>query len=335
MNRTIRTTTTKVIRMLITAAILLTLILTAQAWAVFAGAGSDTVFADTGSGAFTAASKGTSQKASLTLLKKNGVYFDFRKAAKQKLYRYDTLQGACADDGIAYLTLYNRKVEKCKIVKVDLRTLKVMKVSKPLPIYHANNLTYNTKKDLLMATCCQVKDKRVVFIDPKKLKVRSKKTIRLTKKVKHLPRSVRKHYKGFTAIAYNEKHNCYIGRLRDNNNVIIFNSRMRPVRYVKLSGKKTYLMNQGMESVGNYIYDVRSFKGRHKYSLVTIHTLSGRYVGRIRFPYGRSPGNELECVFHDGKQFYAGFYYSTSQAHDNKSHHVKRINRLYRLNNHL
>ena len=326
MNRTIRTITTKVIWTSITAAILLTLILTAQAGAVFA---------DTGSDAFTVSVSGTSQKASLTLLKKNGAAFDFRKAAKQKLYRYDTLQGACADDGIAYLTLYNRNVEKCKIVKVDLDTLKVIKVSKPLPVYHANSLTYNTKSDLLMATCCRVKDKRVVFIDPKKLTVRSKKTIRLTKKVKHLPRSVRKHYKGFTAIAYNEKHNCYVGRLRDNNNVIIFNGRMRPVRYVKLSGKKTFLLNQGMESVGNYIYDVRSFKGKHKYSLVTIHTLSGKYVGKVRFPYGRSPGNELQCIFHDGQQFYAGFYYTTSQFHDYESHHVKRTNRLYRLNNHL
>lgn len=304
----------RIIRTLITAAITLTLILTLCTGASFAASG-------------------TSQKASLALLKKNGAAFDFRKAAKQKLYHYDTLQGACANDGIAYLTLYNRKVEKCKIVKVDLESLKVIKVSKPLPIYHANNLTYNTKKNLLMATCCQIKGKRVVFVDPKKLTVKSKKTIRLTKKVKGLPKSVRKKYKGFTAIAYNEKHNCYVGRLRGNNNVIIFNSRMKPVRYVKLSGKKTFLLNQGMESVGNYIYDVRSFKGKHKYSLVTIHTLSGKYVGKIKFAYGKSPGNELQCIFHDGEQFYAGTYYTTSQKHDTKSHHVKRTNRLYRLNN--
>lgn len=138
MNRTIKTITTKVIRTSVTAAILLTLILTAQAGAVFADTGSDTVFADTGSDPFTVSVSGSSQKASLTLLKKNGAAFDFRKAAKQKLYRYDTLQGACADDGIAYLTLYNRNVEKCKIVKVDLDTLKVIKVSKPLPVYHAD-----------------------------------------------------------------------------------------------------------------------------------------------------------------------------------------------------
>ncbi len=273
------------------------------------------------------------KKASLTLLRKGGSAFDFRTEAGQKLYQYDTLQGACANGGYAYLTLFNRVVNKCKIVKVKLDTLTVVKVSGPLPVYHANNLTFNTKKKMLVATCCQVKGNRAVFIDPDKLKVISYKDIKLTRKVKNLPKSVRRKYKGFTAIAYNEKRNCYVGRLRNNNNVIIFDGNLNPVRYVKLSGKKTYLLNQGMESVGDYIYDVRSFKGKHKYSMVTIHTMGGRYVGQMKFAYGPSPGNELQCIFHNGKQFYAGFYYTTSQKNDTRKNHVKRTNRLYLLNN--
>jgi sortase (surface protein transpeptidase) len=86
-------------------------------------------------------------------------------------------------------------------------------------------------------------------------------------------------------------------------------------------------------SYGNYIYDVRSFKGSHKYSMVTVHTMSGKLVGKVKFPFGRSPGNELQCIFHDGKQFFAGFYYTTSQAHDYASNHVKRTNTLYYLGN--
>ena len=280
-----------------------------------------------------AASKPFSRKASMTLLTKNGSFFDFRSEAGQKLYEYDTLQGACAHKGYAYLTLFNRDVDKCKIVKVRLDTLRVVKVSGPLRVYHANNLTYNTRKNLLVATCCQVKGKRVVFIDPDTLKVKGKKTIKLTRKVKKLPASVRRNYKGFTAIAYNEKHDCYVGRLRDNNNVIIFDRNLKPVRYVKLSGKKKYLLNQGMESYGNYIYDVRSFKGRQRYSMVTVHTLKGKYVGKMKFKYGSFPGNELQCIFHDGKQFYAGFYRTTCQINDTEWNHVRRNNKLYLLNN--
>lgn len=88
-----------------------------------------------------------------------------------------------------------------------------------------------------------------------------------------------------------------------------------------------------MDSVGNYIYDVRSFKGKKKYSMVTVHTMSGKLVGKVKFPYGPAPGNELQCIFHDGRQFYAGFYYTTSQAHDYASYHVNRTNTLYYLNN--
>ena len=99
---------------------------------------------------------------SITQLSKDGKVFDLREAAGQSLYSYDTLQGACAHDGFVYYTLYDRNKEKCKIAKADLMSLEVVKVSAPLPIYHGNNLTYNTRKNLILATCCEVKTKRVV-----------------------------------------------------------------------------------------------------------------------------------------------------------------------------
>ncbi len=276
---------------------------------------------------------GNQRNAYMIVVKKGSSAFNYRVAAGEKLYGYDTLQGACANKGYAYLTLYNRNVENCKIVKVRIKTREVVKVSAPLPVYHANCLTYNTKINRLVATCCRVKDKRAVFIDPVKLTVTSYRDIQLTGNIKGLPSRVRRNYKGFTAIAYNSQKNCYVGRLRGDNNVIIFNVNFVPVRYVVLQGKQTALLNQGMDSYGNYIYDVRSFKGSHKYSMVTVHTMSGKLVGKVKFPFGRSPGNELQCIFHDGKQFFAGFYYTTSQAHDYASNHVKRTNTLYYLGN--
>lgn len=269
---------------------------------------------------------------SMELLVKNGETFDLRTAAGQKLYGYDTLQGACANSGFFYYTLFNRNKNKCRIVKAELATLNVVMVSKPLPVYHANNLTFNTRRNLLLATCCQVKGKRAVFIDPETLTVVSKKNIKL-KASKTIPKSVVRKYKGFTAIAYNEKYDCYVGRLRGNNNVILFDGNLKPVRYVKLKGKRTSLLNQGIESAGDYIHDVRSFKGKRKYNLVTIHDMSGAYVGAMKFAYGKAPGNELQCIFHDGDRFFAGFYYTTSQKHDNKKHHVKRYNYIYELTN--
>lgn len=175
--------------------------------------------------------------------------------------------------------------------------------------------------------------KRAVFIDPETLTVAGWKDIKLTKKVKKLPKSVRRKYKGFTAIAYNEARNCYVGRLINSGNVIIFDGELNPKKYVKLKGRKTSLLNQGMDSAGKYIYDVRSFRGKRKYNLVTVHTFSGKYVGLVKFPYGSYPGNELECLFHDGRQFYAGFYLTSSQDHDIAEFHPSRNNLLYRVSN--
>ena len=55
-------------------------------------------------------------------------------------------------------------------------------------------------------------------------------------------------------------------------------------------------------------------------------------VGSMTFPYTKSPGYELQCLFHDGDRWYTGFYYTTSQKHDNKKHKVKRYNYLYEIN---
>lgn len=269
--------------------------------------------------------------AAMSLIMEGDEAFNYREKSGEKLYKYDTLQGACANDGYGYFSLYNRNVEKCKIVKVDLATLDIVKVSEPLKVYHANNMAFNTSKNLIAATCCKVKKNRVVFVDPETLSVVSHKDVKLTSKVKGLPSKIRKRNQGFTAIAYNQDNDCYVGRLRDGDNAIIFDGELNPVKYVKLSGKKRFLLAQGMESAGDYIYDIRSFKGKHKYSMVTIHTMSGKLVGQLRFPYAGPAGHELQCIFHDGEQFYAGFYLTTSQYHDTKAHHVIRWNEIYTL----
>lgn len=274
--------------------------------------------------------------ANMTLLTKENATFNYRISAKQKLHQYDTLQGACASGGYAYLTLYNGKVEKCRIVKVRLSDLSIVKVSKTLPIYHGNNLTYDTKKNRIVATCCTTIEKakyRVVLIHPKTLKVISTKNAKLTKKVKNLPKKVRTKNIGYSAIAYNEKHNCYVARMRDDGNVVILSKNLVPLRYVVLKGKKTGLLEQGIETDGNYIYDVRSFEGKYNYCMVTVHTMAGKYVGQIKFPNTTPPKKELECIFHDGKQFYAGFFYSTIRMNYTKQYHSTRVNLIQRLNN--
>lgn len=57
------------------------------------------------------------------------------------------------------------------------------------------------------------------------------------------------------------------------------------------------------------VFDYRAKAGQKLYGYNTL-------------PYGETPGNELQCIFHDGDRYNACFYYSTSQKHDNRKHHV-------------
>ena len=220
-----RTERTKRIKKLKTAASII-LALTLLTISILSAPGSD-VYAESMPGA-AGAVQPIFAYSSMEVLAKNGEALDLRAAAGQNLYGYDTLQGACANGGCAYYTLFNRNKNKCRIVRLDLASLNVIQVSAPLKIYHANNLTFNTKRNLLVVTCCQVKGKRAVFIDPITLTVVLKKDIKL-KASKSIPKSVVRKYSGFTAIAYNEKYDCYIGRLRGNNNVIIFDGELKPL----------------------------------------------------------------------------------------------------------
>ena len=313
-NNSMKTTTKKITALLIAAAVFATSTFVLPATEV-------------------SAASGKSRSASLELVKDGNSFFDYRTAAGEKLYGYDTLQGACANKGFAYLTLYNRNAQKCKIVKVNLATKDVVLTSAALPLYHGNNLTFNTRKNLILVTCADGNPKRAIFVNPDTLTITSSKYIKLSKKVKKLPKKVRRKYKGFSAIAYNEKKNIYVGRLKGRNDCIIFDGNLNPKKYVKLKGVNTKLVRQGMESRGNYIYDVRSFKGKAKYNVVTVHKMNGKYVGKVVFPYGKAPGSELECIFHDGGTVYAGFYLTTNQKHDYPSYHVKRTNEFYVVRN--
>ena len=66
------------------------------------------------------------------IIRFNSATYNLRVAAGEKLFGYDTFQGACSDGTNAYYILYNRTVEKCKIVKVRLKDFKLVKVSSAL-----------------------------------------------------------------------------------------------------------------------------------------------------------------------------------------------------------
>ena len=157
-----------------------------------------------------------SKTAKLSMVSKGGKRFDVRIAAGQPMYGYDTVQGACSYKGYAYFALYNRKKERIKIAKVNLGTMKVVKVSKPLKSRcHGNTLTYNPRTNRIIACCGKGGKTKIAVINASTLKQS------YTKSFKISSRFIGGKYKGVSALAYNREKDIYVMKLSGNENKIV------------------------------------------------------------------------------------------------------------------
>ncbi len=92
------------------------------------------------------------------------------------------------------------------------------------------------------------------------------------------------------------------------------------------------MIYQGMDSYKDCIMVTQSFKGKKKYNLITVYNMKGRYLARFKMAVG-NPALEMETVFHDGRQFYAGFYSSYGTKADNEKLKIHRENFVFKINN--
>lgn len=241
-----------------------------------------------------------------TVTNEDGSRFDVRIAANEKTWGYDTIQGACANDGYAYMSLYNRQNEKIKIAKVDLKTMKVVQKSGVLGCRcHADSMAYNARNNTIVICRGKGGRKSVAIVNASTLTLKGTKTISISRKM------AGSKYKGLSSIAYNYEKNFYIVKLKGTANKIVkLNSSFKPVKRIKITGNKSYLLAQSLYTQGNFMYDVQSFKGKHKYNLITVRDVNtGKLLGRITIASGKSGQlYELENVFRDGNQWYISFY---------------------------
>lgn len=271
----------------------------------------------------------TQKTASTTLVTQNGVRWDVRKAAGEVSYGYDTIQGACCNGGYAYMSLYNRDVEKVKIAKVDLETLEVVQLSEPLPATcHANTLTYFPGTNSIVAVCGKDAKKTLAYVDADSLEQTG------TFKVSINNSLIDESYVGVAGLAYSEKINRYMLKIRSYSNKIVrcgtdFDYQAR----VKITKNQSYLLPQGLYARGDYMYDLQSFTDGHSYNMITIRTLGGTFVGKMKLSVGSDSKQkyELENMFYDevGDQWYVMCY----RANVKSSGDTDRKNYLFKLNN--
>lgn len=262
----------------------------------------------------------TIKKTSISRLKYNKKSLELRKLAKQSVGSYDTLQGGCRVGKYGYYVMYNRNVEKCKIMKVNLNTGKRVKLSGVLKISHGNDLTYNPDKNVLVAAHCTENAKKVSEINPKTLKIVRTKTINLKKDLPGLTSARYTAYIGIAAIAYNNTYNQYVARIKPSNDLIYLDQNFNIIRYVHLI-KKDNQLYQGMDTAGDYILLGQSFKGNKPYNIISVYDWNGNYISKINI----KKGYELENIYHNGSTFHAAFYTSYYETYYVTKFKIKKV----------
>ena len=87
-----------------------------------------------------------------------------------------------------------------------------------------------------------------------------------------------------------------------------------------------------MDSYQDCIMICQSFKGKKKYNLITVYNMKGKFLARFKMSLGK-PARELETVFHNGNQFYAGCYSCYGAKVDKEKKKIIRVNYIYQINN--
>lgn len=243
----------------------------------------------------------------VTPLSKKKKIFEIRTWAKQKMYQYDTLQGSCTDGTYAYYLLYNRRVQKCKLVKVKRSGLNVVKVSGALDVAHGNDMTYDKhRKRIVIVHSTGVDPKRLTSVHPKTLKVIESKHVTIPKKLAGGSAADAAGATAFSGIAYSSGRKQYAVLLSHNYNFVVLDSDLEPVRYVKVRKKNNYVV-QGIDATDDYIMLAQSPKtSKQKYNIITVYDWDGNYISKINV----KKGYEIESIYHVGSKYYAGFYRS-------------------------
>ena len=241
------------------------------------------------------------------LVNGNGKRFEFRKLAKQKMYGYDTFQGACAYGKYSYHVLFNRKNQKCRIIKVKIATNKVVKISKPLALDHGNDMTYDSTRKRLAVIHYGAHPRRISTVDPKTLKVTSYTDIKTpTRRLPGASTKFSKSIAGVTGIGYDKEHDEYIASIKGARHYVVMDENFELKSVIKVPKNDPY-MRQGMTVMNGFI--IRAFsadKKPYNQNILYVYDLAGNFIKTVKL----GQGYEIESIYMNGDTMYASTYTS-------------------------
>lgn len=198
-----------------------------------------------------------------------------------------TAQGACTDGKYAYFAMNNGYTT---ILKYDVKTWKLKKKSSSMYIGHANDMTYNSRKNTIIVANNIPDYKILTFIDPDTLQITG------TKKIKYKIHS----------ISYNETYDTYVVGLSGTYNFAILDSKFKLIS--KHKGYGSGYVRQGGDCDDNYLYFVQSSGGGN---LIVIYNWSGNLVDTVFIDNSM----EIENIFHVKNTFFITLQHYGNYVH--------------------
>ena len=230
-------------------------------------------------------------------ISRNGSKLDIRSHVGRSLKGYTVAQGACSDGKYIYVVFERQSKSKCKIVKLEVKTLKVVKVSNPLSIGHGNDIEYYNGN--LYATYSKGK-KIISVIDANTLYKTSEQRVSTTSSLKGCTNKQRKKIKYFNGIC--RCGNTFLLRVMGGRGMLNTNNNMRGLRFYKTN--QSYETSQSMTCDGRYIIRAYSSLQTSNKNFIVRFDLKGKQIKKTLLKVT----GELESVFFVGKTLYGLIY---------------------------
>ena len=252
--------------------------------------------------------KRKSVTAAMTPLRRNGSPVNWHKLLPARYRnRYRIMQGGTAGTRYLYFAFEDNTVKNGKVVilKVNATTFKRVKVSRPLALDHANDMTYNPDTKQLLVVHCDHRPMRISFVDPGTLKITGYKNIKIPAKLPGATAKQLRNIKYIAGITYNRRTKQYALRIGGIPHLLICDRNLKPVRYIATPADGSE-RQQSLFSDTNYIYLGRDCVG--KYNLISVYKWDGTYVKTIRI---REKYELQNITSHNGRllvTFYNGRY---------------------------
>ena len=202
--------------------------------------------------------------------------------------QFTAAQGA-ATDGTYFYNVLKKKVgdvETDIIVKSLVSDFSEIAVSKEMPLDHANDMTYDSKRNLLVIP--NMLGTTITRIDPETLTIASE----IDAPLPGTP----------WAIAYNAARDCYVVAAGGRLCITDENFKMKS-SFPTVSSSQPQV-GQGMDADDNFIYMPLSPSSEgNKYNVIMVYDWDGNFVREIPLEVT----TETETILHDGDNYYMNF----------------------------